>query len=359
MLEPSLTSRRLGRVRLEVRQDIPRWHRTALLVGSVVIGILVSSQVLIWAGVDAGDLVNEFVVQNLSDPQALVLILMQAVPLVCVSLSAAVAFRVRFWNLGIEGQMIWGAIGATAVTIFGVGPPELRLPVMFVAAMLGAILWIVLPLFLKQRIGVNEIITTLLLNYVAGDFLLHLLFGPWKDPHDSFPHSAAFTVLERLPSLGGAVNSSVLLVLAAAIAVWWLVRFSRAGFYMSVINANPRMARAVGTPVVAVITGVAALSAALSGLAGFVICAGQEGRLTQSFYQGYGFSGILIAFLARTDPLASVIVSFLIALLFVTGRNLQVFYQIPFAMVQLIQAIIVISVASSEFFIRHRVRWAR
>jgi len=98
------------------------------------------------------------------------------------------------------------------------------------------------------------------------------------------------------------------------------------------------------------------VSGGLAGIAGFVVAAGQEGRLTQAFYNGYGFSGILIAFLARNNPLAASVVAVLIAGLFVTGRSLQVFYQIPFAMVQLIQAIIVICVACSDFFIRHRVR---
>ncbi|RZA26522.1 MAG: ABC transporter permease, partial [Proteobacteria bacterium] len=102
--------------------------------------------------------------------------------------------------------------------------------------------------------------------------------------------------------------------------------------------------------------GTVLLSGALAGVAGFIVSAGQEGRLTQSFYQGYGFSGILIAFLARNNPFAAAIVALLVAMLFVAGRNLQVFYQIPFSMVQLIQAILVICVASSDFFIRHRLR---
>ena len=109
-------------------------------------------------------------------------------------------------------------------------------------------------------------------------------------------------------------------------------------------------------PVAKVIIGTVLFSGAMAGLAGFVVAAGQEGRLTQAFYQGYGFSGILIAFLARNNPLAAVVVALLVATLFVAGRNLQVFYQIPFSMVQLIQALIVICVAGSDFFIRHRLR---
>jgi general nucleoside transport system permease protein len=106
-----------------------------------------------------------------------------------------------------------------------------------------------------------------------------------------------------------------------------------------------------------IIVGVVAMSGAACGLAGFVNVAGQEGRLTQSFFNGYVFSGVLIAFLSRNDPVVVAVVGFLVAVLYVTGQTLQVFYQIPFTMVQLIQAVIVISVAASEFFIRHRIHW--
>jgi simple sugar transport system permease protein len=119
------------------------------------------------------------------------------------------------------------------------------------------------------------------------------------------------------------------------------------------------MAAAAGIPIAAVTLGAVTLSAALAGFSGFMICAGEQGRLTQGFFHDYGISGILIAFLARNNPLAIGIVAFLMAVLLDTGRSLQVFNQIPFSMVQLAQAIIVMVVASSEFFVRHRVRIIR
>ena len=128
---------------------------------------------------------------------------------------------------------------------------------------------------------------------------------------------------------------------------------------MRFISANANMAKVVGVPVRTISLVVIAASGAAAGLAGFVNVASQEGRLTQSFFDGYVFSGILIAFLSRNDPIVVVIVGFLLAVLFVTGQALQVFYQIPFTMVQLVEAIIVIAVASSEFLIRHRIRWTR
>lgn len=347
------------RFALEIRQQLS-WQRQAIIVGlAILAGCAISAVILIAAGVSATDLLNEFVIQTFFDAQNVQAVLFQAAPMIMIGLAAALAFRVRFWNLGLEGQMIWGAIGATAVSIFEIGPESTRLLLMFATAALAGLLWALGPALLKLRLGVNEIISTLMLNYVASNFLLHMLYGAWKDPKSAFPHSPQFREFERLPEIIAGFSSAIVIGLVVAALVWWLTDVSRAGLYMRFVYANRRMAEAVGVSVRQVMLGAVLISGALGGVAGFVVAAGQEGRLTQGFFQGYGFSGILIAFLARNHPIAAAIVAVLVAGLFVTGRTLQVFYQIPFAMVQLIQAIIVICVAASEFFIRHRVHRVR
>lgn len=344
------------RYTLEVRQQMA-WYWQALVIAlALVVGMLISAAILVSAGVPAGELLNEFVILTLFDSQSLRAVLFQAAPLIMVGLAGCLAFRARFWNLGLEGQMIWGAIGATAVSLFEIGPPSLRLPLMMVCAMACGLLWALAPVLLKLHLKVNEIISTLMLNYIAINFLLHLVYGSWKDPRDSFPYSPQYKVFERLPELFDGVSLAVVLALLVALLVLWFTGISRAGLYLRFVDSSPGVARAVGVPVKRVILGTVLLSGALAGLAGLMITAGQEGRLTHSFYAGYGFSGILIAFLARNQPIAATIVAVLVATLFVAGRSLQVFYQIPFSMVQLIQAILVICVASSEFFIRHRIR---
>lgn len=357
--QPSVAERQplLGRrYTLEIRQQLA-WPWQALIIGlALLLGLSICAAILLGAGVPAGELFNEFIMQTLFDAQNLRAVLFQAAPMIMVGLAGCMAFRARFWNLGLEGQMIWGAIGATAVSLFEIGPEALRLPLMMLVAMLCAMLWTLGPVLLKLHLKVNEIISTLMLNYIAANFLLHLVYGSWKDPRDNFPYSPPFKAFERLPDLFDGYNLAILMALLIAAFTLWFVGVSRAGLYLRFVDANPRVAGAVGVPVRKMIIGTVLLSGALAGLAGFVATAGQEGRLTQSFYQGYGFSGILIAFLARNNPAAATVVALLIALLFVAGRSLQVFYQIPFAMVQLIQAILVICVACSDFFIRHRVR---
>jgi len=161
-----------------------------------------------------------------------------------------------------------------------------------------------------------------------------------------------------LPDIGF-VNVGLPLALFFALIVWWLAELSRFGFYLKFIYANPAMARFVGVPIRSAVLAAVLISGALAALAGFVISSGSTGRLTQGFFEGYGFSGVLIAFLARNNAAAAAIVAILVAMLFVTGQSFQIFYQIPFSMVQMIQAIIVMCVAASEFFVRHRIRIQR
>jgi simple sugar transport system permease protein len=287
-------------------------------------------------------------------------VLVQGAPLAVVGLAAALAFRVRFWNIGIEGQMISGAIAATVVAIHDIGPPALRLPLMLAAAALGGSAWILGPVLLRLRIGLNEIISTLLLNYVAFNALLHLLYGPWRDPENNFPNSQLYEPFEQLAELGWQ-NLTWALPLAVGLLVggWWLLSISRFGFLTRIAEANPRMGEAQGLPMTRVILAATLVSGALAGIAGFMICAGAEHRLTQSFASGYGFSGILIAFLARNSAPGVLVVALFVGTLFVAGQSLQVFYQIPASAVQLLQAVIVLCVAASDFFIRHRLRWLR
>ena len=346
-----------GRISLEVRQDISQLQRFGLTAGGLAVGIVIAVIILNISGVGLANLYDELVVSNFTNAQSLSAILVQAAPLLIAGLAACVAFRVRFWNIGIEGQMIFGSIACTLVAKMNFGPENIRLLLMMVAAALGGMFWITAPGLLRLRLGLNEIISTLLLNYVALNFLLHLLYGPWQDPKSSFPNSEQYDLAERLPLLGWEnLTLALPLAIVLAIILWWLMERSRFGFFSRFVQANPRMAVAVGIPLVSITLGAILASGALAGIAGFVISAGIEYRMTQSFFTGYGFSGILIAFLARNNPLAAVPVALLLALLFVTGQSLQVFYQIPGAMVQLIQAIIVMSVAAADFFIRHRVR---
>ena len=349
------TARAGGHWQLNLRLHAPPWLPPAATASGVAIGLLASALILVGAGVPLSDLGRELAATLFGSPRALAAVLTQAAPLIVVGLAAALAFRASFWNIGLEGQIILGAIFATGVALADPGPEALRLPLMALAAAAGGALWMLGPALLKLRLGVSEIMSTLMLNYVAFNLLLWLLYGPWIDPGSGFPHSAPFDAAERLPKLGfGGVGWGLPLALALGAVSWWLMERSRPGYLLAFLHANPSMARSVGVPVAALALLAALGSGALAGLAGFTLVAGVEFRLTQAHQLGYMFSGILIAFLARNRPLAVVVVAFAVAVLMVLGQSLQVFYQIPLAVVTLIQAVIITCVAASEFAVRYR-----
>jgi ABC-type uncharacterized transport system permease subunit len=356
MREAALRPRR-GRLVLTLREQPSGRRRAAATAVAIAVGLGLSALILIAMGVPPGDLLQSTVVGTLLNPDDLHSVLEQAGPLILVSVGACCAFRAGFWNLGLEGQMTLGGVAATAVSLFGIGPLALRLPVMAVCAMAAGIAWVWLAVWLKRRFAINEIISTLLMNYIAYDFMLHLLYGAWKDPTDSFPHSAPFAAAERLPAFGWGVSGGLVLALAAAALAWYALQTSRLGLYLRFVQANPAMARANGIPVDRVVLLAVLASAAYAGLGGFAVVSGIEGRLTESFQTGFGFSSILIAFLARSNPLGAVIAALLVAMLFVASQGLQVFYEVPISIVQLIQALVVMCIAGSEFAVRHRLRF--
>jgi simple sugar transport system permease protein len=359
----SLRTRRrfsLGRLYLEVRRDVPAWQHVSFVLAALVFGLSVSLVILGINGVSPATAYEEFIVLTFFDRAGLGDVLVQCSPMILVGLSAALAFRVDFWNIGIEGQFFFGAIGATIIAIYDLGPESSRIYTMFLLAFVLGALWIVVPVFLKVRWGINEVITTLLLNYLAFNFVLNQVYGAWQDPVDNFHHSEKFELFERLPQLGWErVHFGIVIAVAATALVWWLMERSRFGVLARFVGTNPRMSLAVGVNVWLVVAGFAMLSGALSGAAGYVMAAAQEFRLTPSMAAGYGFSGIVIAFLSRNNAIAVLIVAFLMGGLFVAGQSIKVFHGLPHALVGLLQAIIVLSVVASDFFVRYRVRLAR
>ena len=274
-----------------------------------------------------------------------------------VGLGSAVALKLRFWNIGIDGQVWLGAIAAAGVAIHDIGDPSSRLVIMAIAAIIAGSIWVGIPVVLKLKLGVNEVISTLMLSYVAFLIAQHLLYGDWRDPSTSFPVSSGFDVeTERLKRIGfGHAHSGIWLALAAALIVSYLMLVNRFGFYLTAIGINPKGAKAAGLPVSIVIVVAVLIAGGLCGFAGFTIVAGQEYRLTQYVVHGYTFSAILIAFLARFNPIAVIPISFIVAGLFTAGDTLKTFYQLPLSLILVVEALILGTVVAVEFLARYKV----
>lgn len=342
------------------RLDVSRRLMALTLFGGIATGLLVSTIFLLTQGMALSDLLSQFLVDTFADPEGLDQTLTRAIPLILVGLSVAVCLKVKFWNIGVEGQLWAGAIGATAVVIYQIGPPGLRLPLMILAAMLGGGAWCGVCALARLYLRSNEVITTLLMNYIAYMLAQQLLYGAWRNPTDSFPVSITFGTAERLPLLGfGHVHAGIFISIGAALFCWWLCGLSRVGIMARAVAANPRAARAVGVPVGRIILLMASLGGALSGLAGFAVVSGEEYKLTQFVGNDYIFPSIVVACLARSNPLGVIAASLAIAGLYTAGDSLKAFYQLPGATVLTIEATLLLCVSCFEFLLRYRLTWVK
>ncbi len=337
-------------------------RRLALLTlfGGIATGLVVCTLFLLTQGMGLSDLASQFIGYTFGDPEGLDQTLTRSIPLILVGLSVAVCLRVKFWNIGVEGQLWAGAIAATAVVLYHIGPASLRLETMFLASMLGGGIWSGVCAVAKIYLRANEVITTLLMNYVGSMLAQQLLYGAWRNPTDSYPVSQTFTHGERLALLGfGHVHAGIFISIGAALFCWWLVTFSRVGIMSRAVAANPLAARAVGVPVGRIILLMATLAGALSGLAGFTIVAGEEYKLTQFVGNDFIFPSIVVAYLARANPLGVVVASIAIAALYTAGDSLKAFFQLPGATVLAIEATLLFCVSCFEFWLRYRLTWVK
>ncbi|MEM8537483.1 MAG: ABC transporter permease [Pseudomonadota bacterium] len=343
-------------ITLERRAGVNVLRSAATYVAALLVAISLSVGVMIAAGVPTGALFDELIVQVFFAPAGLARTLTTATPMMLGALAAALCLRLKFWNIGIDGQLLMGAILATAVALYDIGGP-IRLPLMLVAGALGGALWIVLPALLKLRYGVSEVIVTLLSSNIAFLFLQHLLFGPFGDTSHNFPTSPVFNDYERLPQLGfGDTHLGLILALLVVALIAFGTHSMRIGFAAKFAGDNPRAARALGFDTMRVMLISILVGGAMAGLAGAVIVAGTEHRLTQAVGLNMTFNGIVIAALARNLPILIPVVAFFIAGLSVASQSLKVFYGVSEGVVLIIQGIILLTLVTFQFTTTYRVR---
>lgn len=285
----------------------------------------------------------------------------KAIPLMLAGLGVSVAFRMLLWNIGAEGQFYMGAFGASWVALtFPHLPAYVMLPAMFLAGMAMGGLWAVLPALPRAKWGVNEVITTLMLNYVAILWVDYLVYGPWKDPKGfNFPLTAPFSEAATLPTIAGTrIHLGLVFALVAAVLLAVVLWRTRWGYEIRVIGESPRAARYAGIKIERNIILVMLLSGALAGLAGMSEVAGITHRLQHGISPGYGYTAIIIAWLAKLHPAAIVLVSFLFSALIVGGYSVQT-AGVPAATVSMLQGAILFFVLGGEIFTRYRLRVGR
>ena len=286
--------------------------------------------------------------------------LLKAIPIFLCSLGVGVAFRLQIWNIGAEGQFALGAVGASAVALtLPQLPAVLLIPAMMLASMAGGGLWGLIPGILKVRLRANEIIITLMLNYIGILFLDYLVYGPWKDPVSfGFPMTPSFSANAVVGPMGlGRIHWGLLLCIGFGVAMWIFFRFTRTGYELRACGDNELAARYAGLPRDRLVVMVMVLGGALAGCAGFLEASANLNRLQPSIMVGYGYTAIIVAWLARLNPLQIAVAAYLLAGLRVGVENLQLDLQVPAAFGGIVEGMILLSVLAGGFFSNYRIRF--
>jgi len=303
---------------------------------------------------------HTLLIKPVSDLYGVSELLVKALPILLCALGLAVAYQARIWNIGAEGQLLMGALAGSAVAVNIIDLQSRGALVMVIAAgMLAGAAWAGLTAWLRTQFNANEILTSIMLNYIALNLLLFFVHGPLKDPAGfNFPESAMFGDASRLPLLleDGRVHAGVYFALLALVAVWVLLQRSFLGFQIKVLGLDKRAAGFVGFGEKRLVWFTLLISGALAGLAGVGEVSGPIGQLVPQVSPGYGYAAITVAFLGRLNPFGIVLASLLMALLYLGGESAQMSLNLPQAITQLFQGMMLFFLLACDVLILYRPR---
>ncbi len=331
---------------------------------AVAFTLVVSGLFVAWAGAPLGRTYALIFEGGFGSRFAWSETLTRATPLVLTGLAAAIAFRARLYNIGAEGQLYAGALAAVAVGGLhgGTGfelPPAVLFPAMLAAAALAGAVLMALPAIAKTRFGVDEVVTTLLLNFIVLLVVSMMLDGPMKDPTAmGWPQSVALQEELQLAKLveRTRVHTGLLIALALAGLAWGVLRLTTFGFEVRAVGANARAARFAGVQVTRTILAVALASGAVAGLAGAIEVAGRTGYVTLDMSPGYGYTGIVIAMLAGLNPLGVVAAAVFVAGVLVGADSMSRAVAVPTYIADVIVAVALLSMLAATVAARYRLR---
>ncbi|CAN7267083.1 ABC transporter permease [Polaromonas sp. LjRoot131] len=351
-------------MRLEKRTEVSKAALLLAPIGAIAFTLLVSALLVLWAGAPLGQTYSLLFKGGFGSVFALSETLTRAIPLILTGLAATVAFKARLFNIGAEGQLYAGALAAVAVGGLhgGTGfelPVWLLFSLMMLAAALAGALLLLGPALLKARLGVDEVVTTLLLNFVMLLFVSAMLDGPMKDPTAmGWPQSVALLGDLELSKLieQTRIHTGLFWACGLAVALWALLKYTVLGFDIRAMGANTRAAAFAGVPVTRTVVLVALLSGALAGLAGAIEVAGRTSYVTLDMSPGYGYTGIVIAMLAALNPLGVVAAAVFVAGVLVGADTMSRAVGVPTYIADVIVAASLISVLVATLMTQYRVR---
>ena len=343
-------------VRLTEKMECSKKERIKIKLLSLVTAVVLISLLIAVLQYPVFGIYKQMMIGAFGSLYSIRYVLVKTVPLALCAIGVTYAYRMKFWNIGAEGQVMMGAFAATGIALFyNQLPKPLVLLLMALAAIFMGAVWILLPAIFKIKLGVNETILTLMLNYVATQWITYLQYSRWKDPKAfGFTKIATFEDSATLPELFG-IHIGFYIMLLILIATYVLFKYTKLGFKMKIIGESSDTANYLGFKKNRILFGMVALSGAICGLVGMIQISGVEHTLHTSVSNNVGFSAILIAWLSGLNPVAILVVSFLFAGLTEGAGYLQTVFQIPQDIAIIIQGIVLFCVTGSEFFTRYSV----
>lgn len=350
------------RIVFEKRQTVSRQAVMLVPVISFVVSLLIGALLLLASGADPLITYAAMLRGTFGSSYSISETLVKAIPLMLTGLGVAIAFRMQFWNIGAEGQLVLGGVAAAWVALFlnGVLPDALLLPAALLAGMAAGAAWAGIPAGLKAYLGVDETLTSLMLNYVAILMASNLYYGPWRDPQGfGFPGTAQFPPAAWLPRLWGRAHWGLIFAAIAALMLWFILNRTRWGFELKIIGENKTAARYLGINIARNILLALLLSGALSGLAGACEVTAVARRLQHGLAMGYGYTAIIVAWMAQLNPIAVPFVAVLMGALLVGGDQVQMRMGLPASMGLVLQGMILFPMLAGSLFTDYRLRIIR
>lgn len=345
-------------LRLQQRAARPRGFALTLPLAAVALTFVLTAGFVLAAGASPLSAYRELFVTPLSSEFRFLEVLVSATPLLFTGAAVAIAFRGGYWNIGAEGQLLCGAIAAAWVgTKVGGWPAIASLPLLVVAGAVGGALWALTPALLRTRLGIDEVVTTLLLNPVALLLVGGLLNGPWRDPVTRFPESPRIATGAELPQLvdRSRLHLGFLLALAVVAIAWFVVEKTPIGLRLRALGLSPHAARFAGVRVERTLLGTALASGAIAGIAGMSEVAGIQFRLTEGLSPGYGYTGIVVATLGGLSLIGVAAAAFLLGLVNVGSGSASRALDVPSQLGNVIIAALLLVTVALLVFGRYRI----
>lgn len=332
-------------------------------LGAVAIALILCALVFLAYGISPAEVYGHMLGGTLADATGWAEVGRRTIPLLLIGSGLALAFRAQFFNIGAEGQLLLGAVFSAGTALFVPLPGFLLIPAMFILGFLGGGLWASIAAWLR-RLNVNEILSTLMLNYVAVALVTYLIAGPWKGKDvrgyiytDNIPGAGFLPVLP-----GTQVHwPTLLLGVLVALGLQWLLSRSTFGYALRVVGENPEAARYAGMNTARVASTVALITGGVAGIAGAGEVAGIHHRLLEAgqLSLGYGFTAVIVAWLARGNPALCLITAPLMAVILAGGDLLKIDLNMPFRVVDVFSGVILLCLIASEVFVKNRVKWGK